>query len=342
MFLQSLSSCVPKAAYSQQACWEIFKRSEAAGRIRERSVNLVGKILLSDNGIDKRHFALKDIDHIFDLGPEELNREFESEAPQLAGRSLKLALERAQLLPGDLDALFVCTCTGYLCPGLSSYVSEQTGLRRDTYLQDIVGLGCGASIPTLRSASNFLQAQKSANVAVIAVELCSTVFYIDDDPGVLISLCLFGDGAAASIWSMDSRASGLWCDRFDTVHLPEIRDLLRFENRMGKLRNRLHRTVSEKAGEAVNLLYSRLNGTKVGAVISHGGGRDVIEAVEEVLPGHRLEDARQVLRNFGNMSSPSLLFALDQHLNCPGPSDDLWLTTFGAGFACHSCSIQRR
>ena len=54
-------------------------------------------------------------------------------------------LDRKEKLPADLDALIICTCTGYLCPGVTSYVSEQLGLRTDAYLQDLVGLGCGAA-----------------------------------------------------------------------------------------------------------------------------------------------------------------------------------------------------
>ena len=81
----------------------------------------------------------------------------------------------------DVDALFLCTCTGYLCPGVSSYVAEQMGMRDDVYLADLVGLGCGAAIPTLRAAHGFLAANPNAVVATVAVEICSSAYYADDD-----------------------------------------------------------------------------------------------------------------------------------------------------------------
>jgi predicted naringenin-chalcone synthase len=88
-------------------------------------------------------------------------------------------------------------------------VAEQLGFRTDAFLQDLVGLGCGAAIPSLRAAEAILAAQPSVVVACVAVEVCSAAFYLDDDPGVLVSACLFGDGAAATIWSSTPGPRGL-------------------------------------------------------------------------------------------------------------------------------------
>src|SRR5206468_1192209 len=103
-------------------------------------------------------------ENVFDLTPDQLNAAFRSEAPKLAGRALNAALEKAGLRASELDALLICTCTGYLCPGLTSYVAEQLGLRSNTFLQDLVGLGCGAAIPMLRAVSHVLAAQPEAKV----------------------------------------------------------------------------------------------------------------------------------------------------------------------------------
>lgn len=343
MYLQSLANAAPKHAFTQKECWDIFIQSETPKRLKQRSINIIRKVLLGDNGIDKRHFALPELETLFELDAESLNSAFEREAPALAGQALDEALAMASLNAGDIDALFVCTCTGYICPGISSHVAEQKGLRRDAFLQDIVGLGCGAAIPTLRSASHFLSANPQSKVAVIAVEICSAAFFLEDDPGVLISACLFGDGASASIWSSDDKTTGLYANDFDTLHLPEDRDKLRFMNSQGKLRNRLHKSVPELASKSVNTLFSRLNGNcnNVGQIISHTGGRDVIEAIKSALPDYSLSESTKVLKNYGNMSSPSVLFALEEYLKNNKIENDLWLTAFGAGFSCHSCSIRQ-
>ena len=77
-------------------------------------------------------------------------------------------------------------------------MAESLGLRSDVWLQDLVGLGCGAAIPALRATSAMLAAAPDSVVACVAVEVCSAAFYLDNDPGVIISACLFGDGAAAT------------------------------------------------------------------------------------------------------------------------------------------------
>lgn len=341
MFLHALATAVPSATFTQPDCWSIIERSGVRTRLHKRTRLILHSILRGDHGIATRHFAAPDIERIFDRTPDELNATFRSEGPDLAGRALSAALASANLKPDSLDALLICTCTGYLCPGLTSYVAEQLGLRTDAFLQDLVGLGCGAAIPTLRAASHVLAANPKATVACIAVEICSAAFYLDDDPGVIISACLFSDGAAATIWRGTPGPEGLRASDFQTLHRPADRDKLRFEQRDGKLRNLLDRSVPELAASAVGELWSARGPRPVSRVIAHPGGRDVLEALAPVVAPHSLEASASVLRNYGNMSSPSVLFALEEALKTtrPGPGGDFWLVSFGAGFSAHSCRV---
>jgi predicted naringenin-chalcone synthase len=337
MFLQSIATAVPPNAFSQADCWEMIQRSSARAQLRDGSLELLRRVLLGKNGIAQRHFAIEP-ELVFNLGPDELNQRYEQAAPALAAAALMPALERAGLRPSELDALFVCTCTGYLCPGVSSHLAEAVGMRADAALQDLVGLGCGAAVPTLRAAANFLAAEPQARVACVAVEVCSAAFYLDDDPGVLISACLFGDGAAATVWGGRSDGALGEASRFRSLHLPEDRALLRFEMKNGKLRNRLHRSVPEKAARAVAAMHAgEAAAGPIAQVIAHAGGRDVIAAIEDALPPYRLRETSAVLKECGNMSSPSVLFALERRLAGDDSGRDLWLVSFGAGFSAHSC-----
>ena len=339
MYLHALATAVPPATYTQAECWEIAQKSTVRARLKKRSMLILHTILRGEHGIAKRHFALPNIEKVFDLSADELNAAFRAEGPRLAGRALAAALEKSGLRAQDIDALLICTCTGYLCPGLTSYVAEQLGLRSNTFLQDLVGLGCGAAIPTLRAASHILAAQPDAVVACIAVEICSAAFYLDDDPGVIISACLFSDGAAATIWRSTPGPGALRAFEFNTVHVPEDRDKLRFEQRDGKLRNLLHRTVPELAARAVAKLWRERSERPVARVVAHTGGRDVLEAIAPVVAPHVLDASVRVLRERGNMSSPSVLFALEETLQegAPNGTGDFWLVSFGAGFSAHSC-----
>ncbi len=339
MFLQALSSAFPGTRYNQRECLEIFRASPAPAALSARSVKVVEAVLSGSSGIDTRHFALPP-GGLFAADAGELNRAFEREAPALAAAALARACGQAGTPASEVDALFVCTCTGYLCPGVSSHLAERAGLRGNAYLHDLSGLGCGAALPMMHSAACFLAAHPAALVATVAVEVCSAAFYLDDDIGVLISACLFGDGASAALWR-GRDLGGQWrAGNFRSLHRPEEREKIRFVNAGGKLRNQLHRAVPEIAADAVAELFAGRT-RDPDRVIAHTGGRDVIEAIEARLPGYTLDATRETLRNYGNMSSPSVLCALEKTLANVNGDRNLWLTTFGAGFAAHSCELVR-
>lgn len=345
MELHGVASAVPARRYRQSECWEALVRSGRTEALSPASRRLLARVLRGDNGIEGRHLAAEPLEALFGLDADGLNEMFRREAPVLAARALRGALDQAGCEVGSVDALFVCTCTGYLCPGVSSYLAERCQLRAGIYLHDLVGLGCGAAIPMLRAVQGFLAAEPEATVACVAVEVSSAAFYLDDDPGVLISACLFGDGACAAVWKGAGQRGGTgWrCGEFRTIHQPEHRDLLRFETRSGRLRNLLHRTVPERVAAAVGVLWDEVGGgvRDPDRVLAHGGGRDVLDALEARL-GRALPESREVLRQFGNMSSPSVLFAMERALrDCREEERSWWLTSFGAGFSAHGCWLER-
>lgn len=342
MFLDALASAFPTSSYTQQECFEFTKESRAFRALSRRGQSLMERVLLGDSGIAKRHFCTDDPAAMFEADAQALNEYFEREAPALA----VAALEKTGVKAREIDALLICTCTGYLCPGVTSHVAEAMGMREDTYLQDLVGLGCGAAIPLMRAAEGFLAANPGKKVATVAVEVCSAALYMNEEPGVLISMCLFGDGAAAAVWS-DEPGKGKWrAGNFDTVHVPEEREKIRFINTGGRLENKLHRSVPGLAADAVGHLWKRreiLNESSPpdpDALLAHTGGRDVIEAIEERL-GRNLPETRRVLRDSGNCSSPCVFFALEERLRASRDDSRYWLTSFGAGFAAHSCEMWR-
>lgn len=347
MYLLALETADPKTFYTQEDCHAIFSRSQARKRMKSRSVTVMEKVLLRNNGIGTRGFCYPDIDTIFDAGPGRLNQVFEAEAPALGTRALNKALRSAGLNASDLDGLIVCTCTGYLCPGVSSFIAEQVGLRPDCELADLVGMGCGAAIPSMRQASHRIAENPGCHIAVIAVEVCSAAFYLDDDPGVIISACLFGDGAAATIWSGTPPFANAWqASHFSSLHLPEKRQILRFENADGSLRNRLGRDVPKEAAIAVRSVFEQsiANGMPADAplLLPHTGGRDVLDELEAKFPGNSFPESRAVLMKHGNMSSPSVLYVLDHYIRQKEPtSNHLWLTSFGAGFTAYGVRLER-
>ena len=338
MYFRSLATAVPNQRFTQADCWAALQGTPALERMGGRARQFLEKVLLGNNGIGGRHLALEPGSGLVQLDAQQLNEAYEREAVRLGTTALEQALHKACL--SGVDALFVSSCTGYLCPGVSSHVAERLNLAPSTHLADLTGAGCGGAIPALRLAQGYLAAHPTHRAAVLAVEVCSAAFYLSEDPGVLISLCLFGDGAAALVLDGTSiQQSGRKFGAFSGLHWPEHREKVRFVNRAGKLCNQLHRAVPEVAARAVAQLYRERDFCRH-RVLCHAGGRDVLDAIERELGGTELPEARAVLQGYGNMSSPSVLFALERALAGETQIQPYWLCAFGAGFAAHSCALE--
>ena len=233
---------------------------------------------------------------------------------------------------------------------LTSYVGEQLNLRPNVFALDLVGQGCGAALPNFRAAEAILKAGEAQKVLSVCVEICSAAFFLDDDPGVLISACLFGDGAGAAVLSSEKfpgRRSVEW--KFAASrHAPEKRDILRFSHKNGMLRNILLPEVPRIAGEEVAKLFAEslaatgIKREQITGWILHTGGRDVLSVLRGTLDLTETDVRHSVatLREFGNISSPTVYFVLQAALNDPVPDGLWWMSAFGAGFSSHGAFLE--
>lgn len=350
MFINGIGTAVPATRYTQRECWGALRASPQFTRLSARAQAITRKVLTGDNGIATRHLALNPLTEAFNLNPDALHRRFADTAPALATVAANRALERGGIPSREIGGLIISTCTGYLCPGLTSYVSERLGLSPNVINLDLVGQGCGAALPNLRTAESLIRSGSACHVLCVCVEVCSAAFYLDDDPGVLISACLFGDGAAAAVVSAEPSTNARqvrWLAS-ETVLKPEQRDELRFEQRGGMLFNVLKPTVSKLAAAAAEEVLARslsAAGKTHADVCSwnfHPGGRDVLLALRDQLnlSETSLQHSMEVLREFGNISSPSVLFVLDATLRNNTPAGLWWMSSFGAGFTCHGALLE--
>ena len=162
MHLLSIASSFPDRKVTQHECLALLGQSGHLEALKPRSRVILEKVLLGDSGISTRRLAPEKLEEILAADPEELHRLFEREAPRLAATALEDACAKAALLPGQIDALLICTCTGYLCPGVTSHVSERLGLRTDALLLDLLGQGCGAALPMLEAARGIIAGNPDA------------------------------------------------------------------------------------------------------------------------------------------------------------------------------------
>ena len=349
MFLNAIGTAVPQRRYTKSECWDAFAVSEWFERLDGRSRVIAKHVLTRNNGIEARRLAVDSLAEVFAIDADTLQRRFSLHAPRLAGEAGLAALARTALAPQSIDAVIVSTCTGYLCPGLSGYVLERLGLRRDTLCFDLVGQGCAGALPNWQLANALLDSARCEHVLSVCVEVCSAAMYLDDDPGVLISACLFGDGAGAAVLSRTpppGRRRVQWRDSASVTE-PAARESLRFEHRGGLLRNILTREVPKLAAQhAEEVLNRTLTSAGIGrddisAWIMHAGGRDVLLALQDrlAIDGDALRYSREALREYGNLSSAFVYFVLDAALADPAPCGWWWMSSFGAGFTCHGALL---
>jgi predicted naringenin-chalcone synthase len=348
VFIAGIGTATPATRYLQTECWDALSASSLTEQLTSRSRALLKKVLVGSNGIHSRHLALNTLSEAFDCSADALHARFAKHAPTLASQAAENALRNSQCDASEIDGLVVSTCTGYLCPGLTSYVVEILGLRSDVIALDLVGQGCGAALPNLRTGAALLKGAGCEKVLCICVEVCSAAFYLDDDPGVLISACLFGDGAGAAVVTSDSRRIE-WLDS-DTLMDPTTRDLLRFEQKDGKLRNILTPQVPRLAAKYADRVLTRvldrhrLTRGDIATWVWHAGGRDVLTALKEQLglDASAMRWSAAVLKELGNVSSSFVFHVLDRAMREGAPAGHWWMSSFGAGFSCHGALLKVR
>lgn len=350
MYLAGLGTATPAHRYTKADCWEAFKVSPWFMRLDRRARTIAECVLSRDNGIDARRLAIDSLQEVFAIDPDTLHARFLAHAPALATQAAERALADAGCSAADIDAVVISTCTGYLCPGLTSYVAEGLGLRADVPALDLVGQGCGAALPNWGMAASLLAAGQCARVLSVCVEVCSAAMYLDNDPGVLISACLFGDGAGAAVLcaappagkrTVRWRAAAALLD-------PAARDALRFEQRDGLLRNILTREVPALAGDyaarvlTTVLTEQGLTRADINGWILHAGGRDVLAALRERLDLTKADQRHSaaILREYGNLSSAFVYFVLQAALADAMPGGLWWMAAFGAGFSSYGALLE--
>ncbi len=350
MFINGLGTANPPQRYTKAECWEALIRSEWFLRLDRRARLLVETVLRGDNGIESRWLALNSLGEAFRIDPDTMYRRFESHAPALATQAAERALSDAHALPAEVDAVIVSTCTGYLCPGLTSYVTESLGLRPDVQAFDLVGQGCAAALPNWRLADALLAAGSCRCVLSVCVEVSSAAMYLDNDPGVLISAGLFGDGAGAVLLGDGPGPNKRRIEWKICASLlnPAERDALRFEQRGGLLRNVLTRPVPQLAAEHAQRVLDGVLGSEglsygdIRAWIWHAGGRDVLVALQNRLglSADELRYSAAMLREYGNLSSAFVYFVLQAALADDTPGGLWWISSFGAGFSCYGAMLE--
>jgi alkylresorcinol/alkylpyrone synthase len=340
----SIGTAVPLLRFSQAELADLIRRYYE-GKLARRSIAFMTKILAHPS-ISHRNFAVRDITNLPDEEPDVRIQRFTSHAVDLASEAMLKALNGVGVSPSQVSCLIVNTCTGYICPGLSTYLMERFGLRDNTRCYDLVGAGCGGSLPNLELCTSILRENPEHTIVSIAVEICSATFQMDDDRSLLISNAIFGDGAAAAV--LVSGKNGLRVVATERSYAPQYREDVRYVYRNGQLHNQLSVDLPRKIGPMIAemieriLIREHLNCRDITHWIVHPGGDKILNAVQDALnlKDEDLKDTREVLQSHGNMSSPSSWFVLEKSLKRFKHGDWCMVVAFGAGLSAHAALLK--
>ncbi|MEJ2696112.1 MAG: hypothetical protein P8013_05650 [Candidatus Sulfobium sp.] len=247
VYIASVAVATPSFS-ADQAEVEKHLLDRYSDRLSSRSRSLMHS-LLTHPAIRKRYFAIEDPQDFLSEDPDARIWRFARWAVDLSAEAVQKALSRAGLSTEDISGLVVNTCTGYICPGISTYLIEKLGFARNIRVYDLVGSGCGGAIPNLEVAGALARGAGGKAVVSVSVEICTATFQMGDDLSLLVSNALFGDGAAAAVlWD---RPEGLELIASSSCYVPEDRDAIRYVHRNGQLYNQLSTKLPHLVKKAV-------------------------------------------------------------------------------------------
>ncbi len=347
--LRSVATANPALYVTREQAFETFV---SRFTLQDREKELYRRILL-EGPIKGRYVGMHSTAEATEDDQDRLISRFQHFGLQIAVEASRKALQSAGMAGDEVKGLVVNTCTGYLCPGLSSHVAEALALKASTRPMDIMGMGCGAALPNLQAADNMTRADSAKPVLSVAVEICSATLFMDPDPGVVISNCIFGDGAAAAVVATvpdESDEGILTLIDFESGIYPEYRDYLHYRTEKHRLRNVLTKEVPVIGARVIKDVIGRLlerhqlSPEQIDRWIVHPGGTEVLDQLAKKMGigKEKLSHAYDIFTQYGNMSSPSVLFVLKKMIEESKPQrGELGLMlTFGAGFTAFAALVR--
>lgn len=348
-YLHTIATATPEHAYAQEAVGQWMQ-----GLARDERQRRLLKALYRSSGIDTRHacitgfgrdfFARGERGELIEPGTGTRNAIYTEEARPLgvdAGR--RLLAQLPEVAPSDVTHVVTASCTGFFNPGLDYYLVRDLGLPAATERYHLGFMGCYAAFPALRMAAHFCRANPQANVLVLCLELCSLHIQLGGSEDQLLANALFADGAAAALVSARPPAAGrpaLHLERFASALVPEGEaDMAWSIGDHGfdiALSSYVPKILGANIAEVVDgaLADAGRRRGEIDTWAVHPGGKSILDQVERSLSlrPEQLAASRRVLRDFGNMSSATILFVLHDLLAEPaGDGQQICSMAFGPG-----------
>ena len=301
-------------------------------------------------GVDRR-YSIMDAHEVFmNTSFEERNDIYIREIKKLGKQSLQKALLKTKWNPQDLDFIITVSCTGIMIPSVDAYLINELNLRQDIVRLPVTEMGCAAGISGIIYAHNFLKANPGKRAAVIALESPTATFQLNDYSMVnIVSAAIFGDGAACVLLSSRETDTGPKILGEEMYHFYDATQMMGFKMVNTGLQMILDKEVPNQIAshfpEIIHPFLKKHGKTiaDIDHLIFHPGGRKIVETVEELFGslGKNIDDTKEVLTLYGNMSSATVLYVLERFMDREIKAGELGLMlSFGPGFSAQRVLIE--
>jgi len=346
-YLHSLEIAVPAYSHSQQDLSALLQ-----GKFPDtRSRRLIAQAF-RQSGIENRHavvegfFGHTPFDQDGRATTAARNAVYATESRRLATAVGEKILSLPGAIPRDeITHVIFATCTGFVNPGPDFFLVRDLGLRESVQRYTLGFMGCYAAFPALRMAAQFCEADPRARVLIVCLELCSLHMQIDESPDSILGNTVFADGAGAALVSAVPPASGKHyrLDTFHTATIPEGESSMAWSIGDSGFDLVLSSYVPKVIAAELDALLDRtgVDRRDIARYAVHPGGRAILDRVIAALdlPADALDASRSVLRDYGNMSSATILFVLKELLNSAVADEKVLAIAFGPGLTVETARL---
>ena len=314
-----------------------------------RFVRKVKKIF-EGAAVDKRYSIMDPIEVFTATSFEDKNDIYAREVVLLGEKVLDKSLKKANWDPQSLDYIITVSCTGIMIPSLDAYLINKLNLRQDIVRLPVTEMGCAAGVSGIIYAKNFLQANPGKRAAVIAVESPTATFQLEDfSMANIVSAAIFGDGAACVLLSSEETANGPEILAEEMYHFYNNEHMMGFKLTNSGLQMILDIEVPDTIGvHFPNIIHpflakQNLEIKDVDHLIFHPGGKKIVQMVEGLFSelDKNIDTTKEILRLYGNMSSATVLYVLEEIINQkPQKGEKGLMLSFGPGFSAQRVLLQ--
>ena len=301
-------------------------------------------------GVDKRYSIMSPEEVFTSTSFKDKNNIYARESKKLGENVLHKSLKNSGWEPNSLDYIITVSCTGIMIPSLDAYLINALDLKQDITRLPVTEMGCAAGISGMIYAYNFLKSNPGKRAAVVAVESPTATFQLNDfSMANMVSAAIFGDGAACVLLSSETNAEGPEIIGEEMYHFYDATHMMGFDLTNNGLQMILDQAVPETIADhfpkIIHPFLKKYDSSieKVEHLIFHPGGRKIVQTVSDLFGnlGKNIDDTREVLRLYGNMSSATVLYVLERFLEKDIPKGDQGIMlSFGPGFSAQRILIE--